>query len=133
MKENGAFMLSSIQWRETSRDQRRQRSVVNVTIIGKNFASMNPLIPVTFKIFNRNVNNCLVDLGASSNVMPYYVCKKLNVEHTKCATQIVQLDRSTVKRRVEGCAYLIIIQSSSTSSHRTHSLGHPWILRVITC
>ena len=52
---------------------------------------------LTFEIFNRNVHNCLVDYGASSNVMPYSVCKKLNEEPQMSKTKIIQLDRSHVK------------------------------------
>jgi hypothetical protein len=51
-----------------------------------------PPFLLTFEIFDRNMHICLVDFGASSNVMPYYVCKKLNVEPNKSATHIVQLD-----------------------------------------
>ena len=39
----------------------------------------------------------MVDSGASSNVMPYSVCRKLNAKIMPCTTQIVQLDRSNVK------------------------------------
>jgi hypothetical protein len=39
----------------------------------------------------------LVDLGASSNIMPYLVCTKLNATPPKWSTQIIQLDRSEVK------------------------------------
>jgi hypothetical protein len=39
-----------------------------------------PPFLLTFEIFNRNVNNCMVDLGASSNVMPWSVCQKINAE-----------------------------------------------------
>jgi hypothetical protein len=41
-----------------------------------------PFVPpflLTFEVFNRNLHNCLVDSGASSNVMPLSICKKLNV------------------------------------------------------
>ena len=55
-----------------------------------------PFLP-TFDIFNRNVHNCMIDSGASSNVMPILVCKKLNVVWESCPTQIMQLDRSRVK------------------------------------
>ena len=50
-----------------------------------------------FEIFNQNVHNCMIDSGASSNVMPYSVCKKLNANPTPCEIQISQLDRSKVK------------------------------------
>jgi hypothetical protein len=33
-----------------------------------------PPFLLTFKIFNKNMNNCMVDSGASSNVMPWSVC-----------------------------------------------------------
>ena len=33
---------------------------------------------LTFDIFNRNVHNCMIDSGTSSNVMSLPVCKKLN-------------------------------------------------------
>ena len=52
---------------------------------------------LTFVIFNRNVHNCMIDLGASSNVMPLYVCKKLNITWEPFPIHIVQLDRSKVK------------------------------------
>ena len=39
----------------------------------------------------------MVELGASSNVMPLSVCKKLNATWKNCPIQIVQLDRSKVK------------------------------------
>ena len=43
------------------------------------------------------MHNCFVDLGASSNVMPYSICKNISVYPTKWTTQIFQLDRSDVK------------------------------------
>ena len=39
----------------------------------------------------------MVDSGASSNVMPLSVCKKLNATYENYPIQIVQLDRSKVK------------------------------------
>jgi hypothetical protein len=72
-------------------------SNVNVSLIGDKFGSHTPPFLLTFEIFNRNVHNCLVDSRASSNVMPYSVCKKLNIEPKKSSIQIVQLDRSNVK------------------------------------
>ena len=39
----------------------------------------------------------MIDSRASSNVMPYSVCKKLNAKPTPCEIQIIQLDRSKVK------------------------------------
>jgi hypothetical protein len=39
----------------------------------------------------------MVDSGASSNVMTYAVCKKLNAKPEKYDIQIIQLDISNVK------------------------------------
>ena len=73
---------------------------------------------LTFEIFNRNVHNCLVDYGASSNVMPYSVCKKLNEEPQMSKTKIIQLDRSHVK--VFGELKDVLIQlSSNPKVHQT--------------
>ena len=56
-----------------------------------------PPFLLTFEIFNRNVHNCMVDSGASSNFMPLSVCKKLNATWGTCPIQIVKLDRYKVK------------------------------------
>ena len=37
-----------------------------------------PPFLLTFEIFNRNVHNCMIDSGASSNVTLVSVCRKLN-------------------------------------------------------
>jgi hypothetical protein len=51
-----------------------------------------PPFLLTFEIFNRNVHNCMVDLGASSNVMPWSVCQKINAEVEPSYLKIIQLD-----------------------------------------
>jgi hypothetical protein len=56
-----------------------------------------PPFLLTFEIFNRNVHNCMVDLGASSNVMPWSVCQKINAEVEPSNFKIIQLDRTSVK------------------------------------
>ena len=43
------------------------------------------------------MHNCLVDSGASSNVMPLSVCKRINGQPIPSPSQIIQLDRSVVK------------------------------------
>jgi hypothetical protein len=55
-----------------------------------------PLFLLTFEIFNRNVHNCMVDSGASSNVMPLSVCQKINAEVKPSDMKIIQLDRTNV-------------------------------------
>jgi hypothetical protein len=62
-------------------------------LIGRKSRSQTPPFLLTFKIFNQNVHNRLVDLGASSNMMPYSVCKKLNVEPQIFKINIIQLGR----------------------------------------
>jgi hypothetical protein len=52
---------------------------------------------LTFEIFNRNVHNCMVDSGASSNVMPLSVCQKINAKVQPSSLKIIQLDRMNVK------------------------------------
>jgi hypothetical protein len=56
-----------------------------------------PPFLLTFEIFNRNVHNCMVDSGASSNVMPLSVCQKINAEVKPSDLKIIQLDRTNVK------------------------------------
>ena len=59
-----------------------------------------PFVPpflLTFEVFNINIHNCLVDFGASSNVMPLTICKKLNETSVRSDKHIIQLDRTQVK------------------------------------
>jgi hypothetical protein len=43
----------------------------------------------------------MVGSGASSNVMPYFVCQKMNIDPKKNNIKIVQLDQYRVKVLVE--------------------------------
>ena len=61
-------------------EERKPNPRADGMLIGRKSRSQTPPFLLTFDIFNRNVLNCLIDLGSSSNVMPYSVCKKLNVE-----------------------------------------------------
>jgi len=59
-----------------------------------------PFVPpflLMFEVFNINLHNCLVDSGASSNVMPLSICKKLNAVLLKSDKHVIQLDRTQVK------------------------------------
>jgi hypothetical protein len=56
--------------------------------------SQTPPFLLTFDIFNRNVHNCLVDLGASLNVILYSICKNFSAQPQIFNTKIIQLDRS---------------------------------------
>jgi hypothetical protein len=71
-----------------------------------------PFVPpffLTFEVFNRNLHNCLVDSGASSNVMPLPICKKLNVVPLKSDKHVIQLDITQVKVMGELKDVMIII------------------------
>jgi hypothetical protein len=71
-----------------------RKSNVNTTSTDKKPWSSIPHFLLTFEIYNINLHNCLVDSGASSNVMPLSVCNKLNATPTKSDTHIIQLDRT---------------------------------------
>ena len=58
------------------------------TLIGKNSKYTTPSFLITFEIFNQNVHNYMIDSGASSNIIPYSVYKKLNAKPTPCEIQI---------------------------------------------
>jgi hypothetical protein len=73
-----------------------------------------PFVPpflLTFDIFNRNLHNCLVDSGASSNVMPFSICKKLNATPLKSDKHVIQLNRTRVKVIGEMKDVMIIIST----------------------
>ena len=72
-----------------------------------------PPFLLSFEIFSFNVHNCLVDSGASTNVMPLSVCKKLNIRPEKTDAKIIQLDRSQVP--AVGELNNVIIRLSSDS------------------
>ena len=87
-------------------------------LIGRKSRSQTLPFLLTFGIFKRNVNNSLVDFGASSNVMPYSVCKKLNAEPRMSKTKIIQLDKSHVKV-FEELKDVLIRLSSNSKVHQT--------------
>ena len=57
----------------------------------------HPPFLLTFEIFNYNVHNCLVDSGATVNVMPISVCKRISGQPKPSPWRVVQLDRTNVK------------------------------------
>ena len=92
-----ASRTSSSQNSAVNNKEDSQKSSVNASSIGKKSDSSTPPFLLSFEIFNRKVHNCMIDSGASKNVMPYSVCKRLNAIPQPCDTSIVQLDRSNVK------------------------------------
>jgi hypothetical protein len=59
-----------------------------------------PFVPpfiLMFEVFSRNLHNCLVDSGASSNVIPLAVCNKLGAIPLKSDKHVIELDKTQVK------------------------------------
>lgn len=66
----------------------------DIALIGGKSRSHTAPFLLTYEIFNKNLHNCLVDSGASSNILPKTICEKLNVQPQNSTARIVQLDRS---------------------------------------
>ena len=64
-------------------------SQVKDELIGKKSKYTTPPFLLTFEIFNMNVSNCMVDSGASTNVMTFSVAKKLNAKIQKYEIKII--------------------------------------------
>jgi len=69
----------------------------DIALIGGRSRSHTPPFLLTYEIFNKNFHNCLVDSGASSNILQKSICAKLNIQPQKSVVRIVQLDRSQLK------------------------------------
>ena len=69
----------------------------DIALIGGRSRSHTPPFLLTYEVFNKKLHNCLVDSGASSNILPKSICAKLNVQPQKSVVRIVQLDRSQVE------------------------------------
>ena len=57
----------------------------------------HPPFLLTFESFNYNVHNCLVDSGATVNVMSISICKRIDGKPKPSPWRLVQLDRTDVK------------------------------------
>ena len=74
-----------------------QEEEIGETSLGGKPKCKNPPFLLTFEIFNHNVHNCLVDSGASVNVMPPSVYKKINRQPKPSTWKAIQLDRMNEK------------------------------------
>ena len=74
-----------------------QEEEIGEASIGGKPKNKNPPFLLTFEIFNHNVHNCLVDSGASVNVMSLSVCKRINGQPKPSTWRVFQLDRTNVK------------------------------------
>ena len=88
--------LEASEERLPTNNQPQEEEICEASMGGKP-KSKNPPFLLTFEIFNHNVHNCLVDSGASVNVMPLSVCKKINGQPKPSTWRVVQLDRMNVK------------------------------------
>jgi hypothetical protein len=75
----------------------RNKPTVNVCSEDKKGKPFVPSFLLTFEVFKKNLHNCLVDSGASSNVISLSICKKLNVDPLKRDKHVIQLDKTQVK------------------------------------
>jgi hypothetical protein len=69
-----------------------KKPTVNAYVEDKKGKPFVPPFLLTFEVFNKNLHNCLVDSGASSNVMLLSICKKINVVPLKSDKHVIQLD-----------------------------------------
>lgn len=71
----------------------KSKTTVNiVTIVNStnvNSKSIFPPFVLTFEIFNYNVHNCLVDSGASTNVIPLPIVNKIKSKPEKMDAKII--------------------------------------------
>ena len=74
-----------------------QEEEIGESSVGGKPKCKSPPFLLTFEIFNHNVHNCLVDSGASVNIIPLSVCKKINGKPKPSTWRVVQLDITNVK------------------------------------
>ena len=89
--------------------------VLNTLTIDAN--TLCPPFLLMFKIFNYNVYNFLVHSGASVNIMPLSVAKKINEKWDKIDAQIIQLDKNLV-HAINKLINLLILLSSEQRVHQ---------------
>ena len=77
-KERLLKALEASDERMPTNNQPEEEEEIGETSSGGKSKNKHPPFLLTFEIFNHNVHNCLVDSGATVNVMPISVCKKIN-------------------------------------------------------
>lgn len=53
----------------------------------------NPIFLLSLRICGKNLHNCLIDLRASRNIIPYSICRKLGLQPVRANRKVVQLDK----------------------------------------
>ena len=77
-KERMLKALEALDERMPTNNQLEEEEEIGETSSGGKSKNKHPPFLLTFEIFNYNVPNCLVDSGETVNVMPIYVCKRIN-------------------------------------------------------
>jgi hypothetical protein len=85
---------------------------INTMSIGTYSKSHVPPFLLNYKIFNFNVHNCLLDSGASYNIMPYSIFQRINDVPQMTKMRIIWLDRKYVKVKGELKDVLITLASN---------------------
>ena len=118
-KTSSSVSTSSVENKEkTTMDKKQHDPKEDGALIGRKSRYQTPPFILTFEILYQNVHNTLVDSRISSNVMPYSIFKKLNVEPKMSKTKIIQLCRSHVKVFGE-LKYVLIYIASNSKIHQT--------------
>ena len=77
-KEKLLKVLEASEEKPPTDNQPKEEEEIGEASIGGKSKNKNPPFLLTIEIFNHNVHNCLVDSGASINVIPILVCKRIN-------------------------------------------------------
>lgn len=84
---------------ELLESQSNEVKMADLNEVNANFNSdaiENPPFLLSLRICGNNLHNCLVDLGASGNIMPYFICQKLRLKPIHANSKVVQLDKNEV-------------------------------------
>ena len=67
-----------------------------IPTIFKDKVEITPFL-LSIKIYGKNLHNCLIDLGASCNVIPLSIVQRLGVNPQPSNRVVIQLDKIEVK------------------------------------
>ena len=74
----GESLPKSMVLNKSKEDQNNNLETYSKPDSQKPCGKKTPAFLLTFEIFNRNVHNCMVDSGTSSNAMTLYACRNIN-------------------------------------------------------
>ena len=82
--------------KEPQNDNQPEEEIGEASLGGKS-KYRTPTFLLTFEIFNYNAHKYFVESRASVNVMPLSVCNQVNGQPKPTTSQVLQLDRTSVK------------------------------------